>query len=235
MPPAGLRRECVDKTLLRSIVHLRRHPAGLLLAAQLCAVVLYPVLDDTGAGRLVFGTFGIAVLALVLWVVNRSPAINWIAWLLAIPAAVLPLVADLAGLDGLMVVAHMLEAALYFYAAIGLIVYMFDDHRVTLDELLAVGATFTLLAWSWAFAYSVCQTWYPGSFTGPAGPETPRTWMELLFMSFSVLSGVGLSDITPITRPARALAMLEMFAGVMYIAIVVSRLVGLSAARVRAG
>jgi hypothetical protein len=50
-----------------------------------------------------------------------------------------------------------------------------------------------------------------------------------------VLSGVGLSDITPITRPARALAMLEMFAGVMYIAIVVSRLVGLSAARVRAG
>jgi hypothetical protein len=59
--------------------------------------------------------------------------------------------------------------------------------------------------------------------------------MELLFMSFSVLSGVGLSDIVPATPPARALVMLEMFAGVMFIAIVVSRLVGLSAVRARAG
>jgi len=225
----------MDKTLLRSIAHLRRHPAGLLLAAQLCAVVLYPVLDDSGVGRLVFGTFGIAVLALVLWVVNRSPAINWIAWLLAVPAVLLSLLAGAVEVPQLMVVAHILEAALYFYAAIGLIAYMFGDQRVTLDELLAVGATFTLLAWAWAFAYSVCQAWYPGSFTSPAGLETPRTWMELLFMSFSVLSGVGLSDITPVTAPARALVMLEMFAGVMYIAIVVSRLVGLSALRARAG
>ncbi len=225
----------MDKTLLRSIVYLRRHPAGLLLAAQLCAVVLYPVLDDSGAGRLVFGTFGIAVLALVLWVVNRSPTINWIAWLLAVPAVLLSLLADVVDAPQLMVFAHMLEAALYFYAAVGLIIYMFGDQRVTLDELLAVGATFTLLAWAWAFAFSVCQAWYPGSFAGPAGLDTPRTWMELLFMSFSVLSGVGLSDITPLTAPARALVMLEMFAGVMYIAIVVSRLVGLSAMRARAG
>ena len=110
---------------------------------------------------------------------------------------------------------------------------MLSDQRVTLDELLAVGATFTLLAWAWAFAYSVCQTWYPGSFPAPAAPDEVRTWMELLFMSFSVLSGVGLSDIVPATPPARALVMLEMFAGVMFIAIVVSRLVGLSAPRAR--
>jgi hypothetical protein len=57
--------------------------------------------------------------------------------------------------------------------------------------------------------------------------------MELLFMSFSILSGVGLSDIIPATPPARALVMLEMFAGVMYIAIVVSRLIGLLALRGR--
>jgi hypothetical protein len=67
-----------------------------------------------------------------------------------------------------------------------------------------------------------------------SGSDDPqRTWMELLFMSFSVLSGVGLSDIVPATLPARALTMLQMFAGVMYIAIVVSRLVGLSALRQR--
>ncbi len=224
----------MNRAGLKAIVLLRRHPAGLLLAVQLLAVVLYPVLEDSSGGHAAFGAFNILVLALAMWVINRSPTINWVAWLLAVPAVSLSLLADFGGFRVLLPFAQMLESALYFYAAIGLIIYMFGDRRVTLDELLAVGATFTLLAWSWAFAYSVCQAWYPGSFPAPAAPDVPRTWMELLFMSFSVLSGVGLSDIVPVTPPARALVMLEMFGGVMFIAIVVSRLVGLSAARARA-
>ncbi len=223
------------KDVLKAIAVLRRHPAGLLLAVQLLAVVLYPVLEDSSGGHAAFGAFGILVLALAMWVVNRSPTVNWVAWLLAVPAVILSLLADFGGFRVLLPLAQMLESALYFYAAVGLIIYMFGDHRVTLDELLAVGATFTLLAWSWAFAYSVCQAWYPGSFAALGTPDVQRTWMELLFMSFSILSGVGLSDIVPLTPPARALVMLEMFAGVMFIAIVVSRLVGLSAVRARAG
>lgn len=225
----------MNRDVLRTMALLRRHPAGLLLSAQLIGVVLYPVLDDSVLGRTVIGAFGLTVLALVLWVVNRSPAVNWIAWCMAIPAALLMLAANFSSLPWLLPTAHLLEGVLYLYAAVGLIAYMFEDHRVTLDELLAVGAVFTLLAWAWAFAYSVCQTWYPGSFPMSGSDQLQRTWMELLFMSFSVLSGVGLSDIVPATLPARALSMLQMFAGVMYIAIVVSRLVGLSAMRQREG
>ncbi len=223
----------MNRRMMRVMVTLRRHPAALLLIAQLLGVVLYPVLDDSVAGRTVLGGFGLTVLALVLWVVNRSPAVNWIAWCMALPAAALMIAANFVDAPWVLPAAHLLEGVLYLYAAIGLIAYMFDDHKVTLDELLAVGAVFTLLAWAWAFAYSVCQTWYPGSFPMSGSDAPQRTWMELLFMSFSVLSGVGLSDIVPATLPARALTMLQMFAGVMYIAIVVSRLVGLSALRQR--
>jgi hypothetical protein len=125
----------------------------------------------------------------------------------------------------------LLESALYFYAAAGLIAYMLGDHEVTSDELLAAGATFTLLAWAFAFAYSACQTLSSGRFTAAADPAAPRTWMELLFLSFTTLSGVGLGDILPISPWARALVMLEQFAGVMYIAVVVSRLIGLTIVR----
>jgi hypothetical protein len=108
---------------------------------------------------------------------------------------------------------------------------MLGDHRVTLDELLAAGATFTLLAWGFAFTYSACQGWQPDSFSATSPPQAPRRWMELLFLSFSTLSGVGLSDVVPLTPPARALSMIEMFGGVMYIAVVVSRLIGLTIVR----
>jgi hypothetical protein len=108
---------------------------------------------------------------------------------------------------------------------------MLGDHEVTADELVAAGATFTLLAWAFAFAYSVCQALSPGSFIAAVDPAAPRSWMELLFLSFTILSGVGLGDVMPVRPLARALVMLEEFAGVMYIALVVSRLIGLTIVR----
>jgi len=52
--------------------------------------------------------------------------------------------------------------------------------------------------------------------------------MELLFMSFTTLTSVGLSDVTPIKPFARALVMLEEVIGLAYVAMLVSRLVGLT-------
>jgi hypothetical protein len=185
-------------------------------------------MEDTDLGRVLLGAFGILVLSLALWVVNRSPSINWIAWCLAVPAVLLSLLSIGIQHPGLLVYAHLLEGALYFYTAASLTAYMLQDHKVTSDELFAAGATFTLLAWGFAFAFSVCQQWFPGSFTAAVDPDYPRTWMELLYLSFSTLSGVGLSDIMPVKPHARALVMLAQFAGVMYIALVVSRLIGLT-------
>jgi hypothetical protein len=215
-------------TWLRWLVTARRHPSAFLLIVQLAGVLLYPVMEDTDLGRVLLGAFGILVLSLALWVVNRSPSINWIAWCLAVPAVLLSLLSIGIQHPGLLVYAHLLEGALYFYTAASLTAYMLQDHKVTSDELFAAGATFTLLAWGFAFAFSVCQQWFPGSFTAAVDPDYPRTWMELLYLSFSTLSGVGLSDIMPVKPHARALVMLAQFAGVMYIALVVSRLIGLT-------
>jgi len=215
--------ESMSQTITLNL--LRKHPSGLLLAAQVIAVVLDPIMEETKAGRAGFVVFGNVVLGLALWVVFRSPLMNWIGLVLAAPAVIISLAALFGGYTGILVIAHLLEAALYFYAAIGLIVYMLSDNEVTIDELLAVGATFTLLAWAFTYAYSVCQYFVPGSFG--INPLEQRSWLELLFLSFSVLSSVGLSDVTPIAPIARSLVMLEMFCGVMYIAIVVSRLIAM--------
>jgi hypothetical protein len=104
---------------------------------------------------------------------------------------------------------------------------MLADHEITRDELFAVGATFTLVAWAFAYTYTVCQAIEPGSFTAAVDPTGERSWMELLFLSFTTLSSTGLSDIVPVKNVARSLVMLEQLAGLAYVAMVVSRLVGL--------
>ena len=86
---------------------------------------------------------------------------------------------------------------------------MVQDLVATTDELFAAGATFTLLAWAFAYTYVVCQTIRPDSFTTPVNPDGPCTWMELLYLSVAVLSSVGLSDILPATPFARGLVMLR--------------------------
>ena len=219
------------------IIHLRalarRQPSAFLLAAQLVSLVLYAALEGVPSGRVLLSVFGMLILLLVVWVVIRSPAINWIAWILAALVIVLSLLSWLLVNPGLLIWAALLEAALYFYGAGALIIYMMKDDRVTIDELFAVGATFTLLAWGFAYLYLVCQAWSPGSFAGGTRPEELRTFIELMFLSFANLSATGLSDILPVMPAARVLVMLEQFAGVAYIAVVVSRLIGLTIVRHR--
>jgi Ion channel len=206
----------------------KKEPSAVLLAAQLAAVLLYPFMKDDGTGRALFSIFGIAILGLVLLAVRGSPGWTWFGVLLAIPAAILLLIQAVTGSDDLLPYSSAFEAVLYFYAAGALIAYMLADHDVTRDEMFAVGATFTLVAWAFAYTFTVVQAVEPGSFTAAVDPDADRSWMELLFLSFTTLSSTGLSDVVPIKPFARSVVMIEQLAGVAYIAMVVSRLVGLT-------
>lgn len=140
----GARALCYDLTMRLSPILLHQ-PSAFLLAAQLLSLVLYPIMDDSSSGRALFGAVGMVVVSLALWVVNRSPAVNWIAWRLAVPAVGLTVIA--LERSDLLVFSSVFESGLYSYAAGGLIIYMLRDHKVTGDELFAAGATFTQLAW----------------------------------------------------------------------------------------
>ena len=206
----------------------RREPSAVLLAVQLAGVLVYPFAEGSHAGRALFSVLGIVILGLVVLNVRRSPAFTWVSVLLGVPATVLLLIQAVTGSDDLLPYSSAIEAVLYFYAAGAMIAYMLGDHRITRDELFAVGATFTLLAWAFAYCYTVSQAIEPGSFTAAIDPEGERSWMELLFLSFTTLTQTGLSDVTPVKSFARALVMLEQVAGLAYVAMLVSRLVALT-------
>jgi hypothetical protein len=206
---------------------LRRQPSALLLAAQLLAVLLYPFMEGNGSGRALFSVFGIAILGLVVLAVRSSPWHTWVGLLLGFPATVLLLIQAVTGSDDLLPYSSAFECVLYLYAAGALISYMLADAEITRDELFAVGATFTLVAWAFAYAYTVVQAIEPGSFTAAIDPAGERRWMELGFLSFTTLSSTGLSDVVPVKPFARSISMLEQVAGLAYVAMVVSRLVGM--------
>src|SRR6478752_105373 len=181
---------------------LGEHPSALLLLAQLVAVLAYPFLDQAPAGRAMLGVVGTVVVLLALAAVRRTPALTWIALLLGVPALVTTVWEAMDPTnDALVLVNALLHAPFYF-----------------------------VVSWGFAYVYAAAQVIWPGSFTGASG-GTDRSWFELLFLSFTTLTSVGLSDVTPVLAHARSLVMVEQVAGVMYVALVVARLVGLTVAR----
>lgn len=210
-----------------------RHPSAILLAAQLVVVLIYPFLEGSTAGRAVVGVVQMCVVLIAAWAVRATPALSWVAVVLGVPAMVFavlePVTSDH---DAIVLASAAFHVPFYLFVSYAMIRYLFHDDVVTRDELYAVGAAFTVVAWAFAYVYAAAQVLWPGSFIAygtEAGADV--SWYELLFLSFTTLTSVGLSDVYPILDHARSLVMVEQVAGVLYVALVIARLVGLSHVR----
>jgi hypothetical protein len=212
-----------------------------LLLVQLAAILVYPFMENAtlggwrSFGASLFGLVGLIVLFLAVRAVRATPALTWIAAGIGIPVVLLTVAEAVWPENGPVAFwSSLLHAVFYFYTGYALIRYMFADNWVTRDELYATGATFTVLAWAFAYLYFAIQFIWPDSFT-IYGQELPgmRTWYELLYLSITTMTSTGLSDIGAVTPHARSFVLIQMIAGMLYVALVVSRLVGLTIARFR--
>jgi hypothetical protein len=206
--------------------HITKLPSAWLLLVQLIILILSPLTINSQTSNAISWCLSTLALLLVGTIIKKSPIFTAFG-LVFVTLGIGLSSAVLFGYSTPTIQAsgQLINAIAYFYGAAGLVMYMFEDKYLTRDELFAAAAVFTLLAWGFAFIYNVCQLWLPGSFHPT--PNESRTWLELIFLSFSVQSGTGLSDIVPLTPMARVLTALQMFCSVMYIALVVSRIVAL--------
>lgn len=212
---------------------IKGHPSGVLLTAQLIEVLAYPFAGDTPLGRTIIGLFGVLVLAVAVYAVRATPALTWVAVVLGLPVVALTVAEGFFPSNEQVVLwSALLHAAFYGYTGYGLIRYLFDDSWVTRDEIFAVGANFTVVSWMFAHLFMAVQVVWPGSFVAFQG-EGHRTFLELLYLSFANLTSVGLSDVTAVLPHARSVVIIEQVAGVMYVALIIARVVGLTITRWR--
>jgi hypothetical protein len=164
----------------------------------LAGILLYPWMETSPRGRGLLAAFGLVVLGVAVRVVRKSPWATWLAFVLAALVVGLFVLEAVSSHPALPVAGRGARGGVLLLRRGKLIAYMMQDWVATTDELFAAGATFTLLVWAFAYTYLACEAVAPGSFTAPINPQGPRTWMELMFLSIAVLSGVGLSDILPL-------------------------------------
>ena len=107
------------------------------------------------------------------------------------------------------------------------------ENEVTLDLIMAAACAYILLGMIWAYAYLFLESFHPGSFN--IIENSTDDLVDFNYYSFVTLTTVGYGDILALTRSARALSIFEAITGQLYLAIMISRLVGMHASQAGIG
>jgi hypothetical protein len=191
---------------------------SLFLALLLATTALDGILEDLGVGGWIAGV-RLAALATGVLAVWRDRTLAMLAALAAVAAGAAVAVAGEGG-------AAFRVAALACFGLIcaALLRQVFRPGRITVHRLLGAVAVYVLLAGLWGTAYQLLIALRPEALRGPAGPASAA---DAMWLSFVTLTTTGYGDVLPASAAARSLAAIEGLTGVLYPAILISRLVSL--------
>ena len=212
-----------------------RLPNFWLLISLILLVILYPILKDLPEGRAATAAFDVVILILALRASHAGFGETWIGYALAIPAVGLQIFAAFDDNRDLYAASLIAGAIFITFVVINLLRYMLADSVMTLDELFAAAGLYVLAAFVFAYVYMLIEHWNPGAFVINAANNIDgggAEWWDMLYFSFTCLTSVGFGEITPADDQARSVVMIEQIAGVLYLALVISRLVTLQSRRV---
>jgi hypothetical protein len=85
-------------------------------------------------------------------------------------------------------------------------------------------SVYLLIGLTWSMLFLFVEGLSPGSFVDNSGSAI--TYPVISYYSFVTLATLGYGDVVPVSSVARGLAVLEVLSGVLYMAILISRLVG---------
>ncbi len=103
---------------------------------------------------------------------------------------------------------------------------LFKATTITSTIIWQAISVYLLLGLTWASLFGFINQITPGSFYDNVSQSGTLTYPTMVYYSFVTLATLGYGDIVPTTSAARGLAVLEVLTGVLFMAILISRLVG---------
>ena len=199
-----------------------------LFAALVLLLAVYPYIPDSDLGTFLGGMISLLLCLASVWALRTRRRI----FLGSVLLAVLVVVADATAMVGAGRGNPLVEAAFlafYLYTTVAVFLEAIASRRVTADSIVGILSVYLLIGVTFATLYDLLETLNPGSFhvSNGAGEAAYLGFKPLLYYSFMTLTTVGYGDITPVTYQTQSLALIEGTTGVLYVAVLVARIVGL--------
>ncbi len=118
-----------------------------------------------------------------------------------------------------------LWAVIGLLAAAGALRFVLSAGKITSEHIFAALSAYLLAGLFFGLSYWVLELAMPGSFGGPSD----FTRESAIYFSFVTLATLGYGDFLPKTDMMRGLVVFEVIGGQLFLAVMIARLVGLSA------
>lgn len=209
-----------------------RYSAVELLAVLAILFVSAPFIEDLPNGDLIEAVLMTGVMVSSVLAVGGRRKTLLLALLLLVPAfAARWLNHFFPGI--LFSLLYPITALVFFVFVVAhLIRFILRAPKVDANVLCAGLSGYLLLGLLWVPAYVVVAQLDPDAFKISPGPGVGTTLngFNAFYFSFMTLCTVGYGDITPLSKGARMLAVVEAIGGLFYVAVLISRLVAIYSA-----
>ncbi len=215
----------------RNVTERRFTALFLFLLAYL---VLYPYARNAGLPYLAFRVFGSVLTVLSVYAVSFRRSFMWFAVALAIPTFLQRILLPQADAGAFPLVGIVLGFTFDVFIVIVIFRRVFIEDDPTKEAIFGALCVYLLAGFGFTSMYDMLAAMQPHAFyLNPAqNTHAVPDRFDLIYYSFATLTCLGASGISPISAQARSISVIEGLLGVLYLAVLISRL--LSAYHTRA-
>ena len=136
--------------------------------------------------------------------------------------------------SALVILSHGMSLVVMVLVTIAILSEVLRAKTASTDLVIGAVCLYLVIGLAWAFLYYSIYLISPGSIFASPGPVTltahanEAKFTEIFFFSLSALTTIGSSGEEALTPMARQLAVVESAMGQLYLAVLISRLVGFS-------
>ncbi len=188
--------------------------------------MLYPYAQNRALPLLAFRTFGTVVTILSIYAVSFRRKYLWVAIALAIPTLAQRILLPAAYRGAFPLTSALLSFAFDAFIVVAIFHHVFIDEEPNKETIFGALCIYLLVGFGFASVYGMLADLQTHAFyLDPAINAHPvPDRFDLIYYSFATVTCLGAAGISPMSTQARSISVIEALLGVLYLAVLISRL-----------
>jgi hypothetical protein len=189
--------------------------------------VFYPYAESSGLGYYGFRVIGALVILLTVWAVTFSRYLLILVVALAIPSTLQHFFFHQHSHGTLLFINRLLSIGFDLLIIVIISRHIFKTDKPTSETIFGALCIYLMVGFLFASVYAAVANLQPAAFnlTPALNLHTVPDRFDFIFFSFGTLTELGSPGITAVAPAARSISLLEAIVGVLYLAVLISRLV----------
>jgi hypothetical protein len=208
----------------------------LLFVFLLATLILFPYAEASPFGSYAFRIIGSFTIVVSVYAAKVHRGLLVFAIVLAIPALFQRMVLPKVSATSFSLMNIVLSFVFDVVIVVVIFRRMFAAEEPTSETIFAALCIYLLVGFSFASIYGIVAAFQPKAFylDPSANLHKVPDRFDFIYYSFATMTSLGAAGITPVSSQARSFAILEAILGVLYLAVLITGLIGAYRPRSRA-